>query len=249
MKFTIITVCYNAQEDIEKTIQSVLEQDYKDYEYIIKDGLSKDQTMEIVQKAVADDVRVKVESCKDEGIYDAMNQALKMAEGEYIFFLNAGDVFHDCEVLTRVNDFIEKHNADAIYGNIVLKKKDDSWIKRYGNKYRFRMPYLIGDCICHQALFAKRELFISKCFDTSYRICADREWQIYYLQRGMTFIPSQIMISDVLVDGFSMQNVKLFEKETEMCIQLHYPKMVWIYRTILRLKDIALVRRIISSRK
>ena len=245
MKFTIITVCYNAQEDVEKTIQSVLGQDYKDYEYIIKDGVSKDQTIEIVQKAVADDVRVKVESCKDEGIYDAMNQASKRARGEYIFFLNAGDVFHDCEVLTRVNNFIEKHSADAIYGDIVLKKEDNSWIKRYRNCYRFRTPYLIG----HQALFAKRKMFINKCFDTSYKICADREWQIHYLKKGMIFIPSKIIISDVLVDGFSMQNVQLFEKETELCIQSHYPKMVWIYKSILRVKDIAWVKRIIDSRK
>jgi len=232
MKFTIITVCYNAQNDIKRTIESVLEQTYAEFQYIVKDGQSTDNTLQIAKGMAEDDARVLIESGKDGGIYDAMNQAVQMAEGEYVFFLNAGDTFHASNVLEQISGQIEGENADVLYGDILFQKKDGSWVKKYRNIYRHKWIYLLGDCICHQAMFAKKELFEERKFDTNYKICADREWQLYYLKRRASFVSTQIIISDVLVDGFSMQNVEMFEKEAEACLEQYFAKLVWIYRTL-----------------
>lgn len=249
MKFTIVTVCYNAQKDIEKTVDSVLGQTYMDFQYIIKDGQSTDGTLERVRKAVGQDSRVIVDSCKDDGIYDAMNQALKRTDGEYVFFLNAGDVFHDIDVLARVDEYIDENGGDIVYGDIVLKEADKSWRKNYRGLYRRSLPYIIGGCICHQAIFAKRELFVEKQFDVEYRICADRDWQLYYLKKDVSFNPMNIVVSDVLVDGFSMRNVDIFEAETKVCLEKYFVKDVWIYERIQRGKQSRVVRWLIDRIK
>ena len=118
-KFTIITVCYNAEEYIENTIKSVLRQSYRDIEYIIKDGQSVDGTMAIVRNLTDNDNRVIISQGKDRGIYDAMNIAVKAADGEYILFLNAGDIFADENVLKKIVDFETDRKADMYYGNII----------------------------------------------------------------------------------------------------------------------------------
>ena len=119
IKFSIITVCYNAEQYIKRTIQSVLEQDMNDYEYIIKDGKSTDGTMEIVHTMLCENDHIHLISEKDNGIYDAMNAAIDQAKGEYLFFLNAGDCFANASVLNQVKMFLERTEADVAYGNII----------------------------------------------------------------------------------------------------------------------------------
>lgn len=243
MKFTIITVCYNAQNDIKKTIESVLRQTYTEFQYIIKDGKSTDSTLQITTEMAGQDARVIIDSSKDMGIYDAMNQAVQMAEGEYVFFLNAGDSFHNPNVLERMSLLIEKVKADVLYGDILFQKKDDSRIKKYRDLYHHKWIYLLGDCICHQAMFAKKELFEEKLFDTEYRICADRDWQMYYLKKGAFFKPVEFVVADVPVDGFSLQNVDVFKRETLSCIRQHYPSQTWIYKWILNIKETQMYKK------
>lgn len=114
MKISVITVCYNAADVIERTIQSILSQTYGDVECIIVDGASKDGTAEIIRK-YADRIS-KFISEPDRGIYDAMNKGIAMAEGDYINFMNAGDVFSSSDVLQRVADKADP-GADVIYGH------------------------------------------------------------------------------------------------------------------------------------
>ena len=249
MRFTVITVCYNAKQDIEKTIKSVFGQTFVEFQYILKDGQSTDGTLELVRKTVGQDSRVIVESCKDNGIYDAMNQALQQAEGEYVFFLNAGDVFHDADVLRRVSEFVDEKGGDIVYGDIILKEADKSRIKKYRVAYRHSFPYLIGGCICHQAMFAKREMFTDKQFDTKYRVCADRDWQLYYLKKNASFKPMNSIVSVVLADGFSMQNLVTFEKETKACLKKYFAKNAWIYESILKVKKYPIVCRLIGKHR
>ena len=108
VKFSIITVCYNAEKYIRSTILSVLQQEYKNYQYIIKDGKSSDSTMEIIHELLDGNDRVKIISERDLGIYDAMNEAAELAEGEYVLFLNAGDSFCDGTVLKKADEFLKK---------------------------------------------------------------------------------------------------------------------------------------------
>ena len=121
MKISIITVCYNAEDTISDTIQSVLSQDYEDVEYIIVDGKSTDRTLEIIQTIKN---RIHLISEKDRGIYDAMNKGINLASGNVIGILNADDVYKNNQVLTNVMNAF-RDNVSVVYGDIEYVKFDD----------------------------------------------------------------------------------------------------------------------------
>ena len=98
MKFTVITVAYNAGEKLAQTVTNILQQTYHDYELLIKDGMSDDGSTDTIEK----DDRIRLVSCKDSSIYDAMNQACSYAKGDYYLFLNTGDSFYDKFVLEKI---------------------------------------------------------------------------------------------------------------------------------------------------
>lgn len=235
IRFSIITVCYNAEKYIRDTILSVLQQEYKNYQYIIKDGCSSDSTMDIVHELLDGNKRVKIVSERDSGIYDAMNEAASAAEGEYVLFLNAGDTFCDGTILSKADIYLKKKSADLLYGNVVQINGSNRVVRKYGWIYRKKLFYLTGDSICHQAIFSKRELLERK-FDVSYRVCADREWQLYWLSRKARFVPAPFEVSEVLVDGFSRQHMQEYEKEARRCIHVYLRKVEWIYSLVEGLK-------------
>ncbi len=249
-KFTIVTVCYNAEECIEDTIQSVLSQTYDDFEYIIKDGLSTDQTMNRVRQLTNDSKHVIIVQGKDTGIYDAMNIAVCQASGEYILFLNAGDVLHDKTVFSKLAEGIDREKADVYYGNIIQIDTVNNVIKqseRVHNQNSIKkIQYSVGRCICHQAMFASRELFGDKQFATNFRVCADREWQLYHLSNKRKFLYLPIVISDVLTDGFSKDHVKELEEETRKCVCQYCKQYLWIYDTIIFLKKNSFIKRLLQ---
>lgn len=235
-KFTIITVCYNAEKYITNTIKSLLQQKFLDYEYIIKDGGSSDRTMEYIYMLTSSMKNVHIISEKDNGIYDAMNIAINMANGDYVYFLNAGDCFIDNAILEKTAKFIGKKNFDVVYGNVALINQSNYCIKKYGKIYSRKIFYLSGDCICHQAMFAKRALFERKQFDIKYKVCADKEWQLYFLSQNVEFVPMYFEIAEVLIDGFSKDHRSDFEKETCECLEKYCKPNQWIYQLILKLK-------------
>lgn len=235
-KFTIITVCYNAEKDISKTIKSVLAQSFRGYEYIIKDGMSTDATMDVINSIVSESENIHILSEKDQSIYDAMNIAASRATGEYFFFLNAGDYFCDENVLQRTNSFIELNGADIVYGNVVRVNHGRECVRKYGKICSTNLHFLLGDCICHQAMFAKRELFATKKFDVKYKVCADREWQMFQMKQGATYAPMFFEVAEVLVEGFSKNHVTDLEQETIMCLEQYYKRWSWIYKLILTIK-------------
>ena len=240
-KFTIITVCYNAEKYIEGTIESLLNQSYDNYEYIIKDGLSTDNTLKIAQSLLDKKKNIQFFSSADEGIYDAMNQALEVAKGEYIFFLNAGDCFADQNVLTRVADVSSDVQSDILYGNIIQVSGEQRTIYKYGEICKSKLYFSIGACICHQAMFAKRELFLEKKFNTTYKVCADREWQLYQMEKKAKLTCMDFEIASVLVEGFSSAHVKELEEEIIRCLDRYCTNTMWIYKTILKIKKSHLI--------
>lgn len=125
VKISVITVCYNAESVIEKTIRSVLGQTYEDLEYIIVDGASKDHTPDIIEGYLAD-TRVKYLSEPDKGIYDAMNKGAGMATGDYLEFLNAGDVLADDQVLSHIAERAGQSGADILYGDILYVNTNET---------------------------------------------------------------------------------------------------------------------------
>ncbi len=118
-KVSIITICYNAEEEIERTMKSVLEQTLKDYEYIIVDGASRDKTMDVISSVLKlyDTSKVKVISEPDKGIYDAMNKGVNLASGEWICMMNSGDIFNNEKVLSDVFSYNIPDNIKFIYSD------------------------------------------------------------------------------------------------------------------------------------
>ena len=148
-KISIVTICFNAAAEIRPTIESVLSQSFSNFEYVIIDGLSSDNTVEII-KSYQDD-RIKLISEKDAGIYDAMNKGIRNSTGTWINFMNAGDEFFDKNVLKKI-DFDQYQDSGIIYGNHTNHKRE----LRIPNKPEIlRYGKIMG---CHQAMFFNRGL-------------------------------------------------------------------------------------------
>jgi glycosyltransferase involved in cell wall biosynthesis len=182
-KITVVTICYNAEKCIKETIQSVLGQSYTDFEYLIIDGKSKDNTIDIIKEF--EDERIILVSEKDNGIYDAMNKGIRLSSGEYIIFMNSGDVFADSKVL---EDISSEFKADVVFGNALIKKQEGIVREKYSDKkFRLFIMFLSGYMINHQTIFTKTELIKKYMFDLSYKICADRALYAKLLKNKISF--------------------------------------------------------------
>ena len=185
MKITVVTVCLNSEKTIERTIKSVLNQSYKDIEYIIWDGDSKDQTKNIVKKYLSDPRLVFI-SKKDKGPGDALNKSFKIANGKFLNFLGADDFFYDNTVIENVCDFLKKNKElDALYGN--LSYFGNKFIKRkWIVGHLSRNDLLLGLAVPFPTLFFKKELVsLYNGLDTSIDICDDFDliFRYYYVHR------------------------------------------------------------------
>lgn len=246
-KFTIITVCYNAEKYIRKTIESVLSQNFQDYEYIIKDGKSKDATLSIINSMIEPNDRFRIISDPDCGIYDAMNQAVSLARGEYVIFLNAGDCLIENCVLEKVNGFIQEQAVDVAYGDILQIGNKEKRLRKYGQICSKKWYFLSGDCICHQAMFARTELLREKPFDTRYIVCADKEWQLYHISRKRKISAMNFTVASILQEGFSADHVQDFERETLQILKRYSRSIVWIYKCVDWMKHNTLGRKILKK--
>lgn len=233
--------------DIEATIKSVLSQTYDDFEYIIKDGESSDGTMNIVHNLTDNNNCVMIIQGKDKGIYDAMNTAALSAKGEYILFLNAGDVFVNDDVLYRVSKFIAENKADIFYGDVTEIEKDRRNFRVYSEKNCKIWYYSMGACLCHQAMFCKTDLFQNKLFDLKYKVCADREWQMYHIKNGAIAKAMKFPVAEVLADGFSRNHIAELEEETCLCVKEYCGEWYIIYRVIAFIKRSKLLHKIIRK--
>lgn len=225
VKISVITVCYNAENCIRKTIESVLRQSYAEIEYLIIDGRSEDKTLEIVQSIAEKDSRVCCLSEPDEGLYDAMNKGVELSRGDYIYFLNAGDVFCDDFVIEEVVKRLGDDKADITYGDIMYLHPDGKKERRnYSAQCAKWYYYLTGDCINHQAMFCAKRCFEDCLFDLSYQICADREWMMRQsrLKRRFRKIDLCICVYSLDEDSISVKNRKLSDREAIECVKKHY---------------------------
>ena len=208
MKISIITVCYNAEDTISDTIQSVLTQDYKDVEYIIVDGKSTDRTLEIIQSIKS---RIKLISEKDRGIYDAMNKGINIASGDVIGILNADDVYKNCQVLTEVMDAF-KANVSIVYGDIEYVKYNDlSKVVRKWKAGIFRSgKFKWGWMPPHPGFFVKKSCYESfGLFNLNLSTSADYELMLRMLEvhhLSCNYIPKTI--TSMRVGGASNSSLK-----------------------------------------
>ena len=178
MKISIITVCYNSANWIKQSIESVINQDYGNIEYIIIDGNSQDDTKKIIGNY--SDRITKFVSEPDHGIYNAMNKGIKIASGDYIYFLGSDDYLIDNQVISNVVDFINGNpEYEFIYGNIeVRSSKVPSYIHKPSSP-EYVLEELICGCLPHQASIAHSSLFGDQkigLFSESYKSASDYEW-------------------------------------------------------------------------
>lgn len=192
--FSLLTVCLNPGDKLRRTLESALKQTCEDFEIIIKDGGSKDGSLEAVSDLTADP-RIHVFVEKDTGIYDAMNQAVSHAQGEYVFFLNCGDLLYGNQVLEKIKSAIlqkKLENEPAVFYGKVFSGKTQSWI--------LPAPEISGftcyrNIPCHQACFYSTSLCKNKPFETKYKIRGDYEhflWCYYQGGAKMFYVPLEI---------------------------------------------------------
>ena len=198
--YTIITPCYNAGDKLNITLDSVLRQSDPDFEIIVKDARSTDGSIESMRR----DRRINLICAKDEGIYDGMNQALATANGEYILFLNCGDVLHDEYVLEHAAEQIrrspEEVRGGIFYGD-VIELQTGQHVAANPNMTHLAM---YRNLPCHQACLYSRDLFRERRFDTRYVVRADYEHFLWcVIRKGAAATALPLIVADYEGGGFS----------------------------------------------
>ena len=221
-KFSVITVCYNAEATIEDTIQSVISQTYHHVEYIIVDGASKDRTMDIVNR-YREHIAIVV-SERDKGLYDAMNKGIGLATGDYLCFLNAGDSFHEDDTLQQmVHSIHTPQLPDVLYGETELVDHEGHFLRMR----RLSAPEVLtwksfrqGMLVCHQAFFPRRDLVMP--YDLRYRFSADFDWCIKIMRKSKVLHNTHLTLIDYLAEGMTTRNHKASLKERFRIMTRHY---------------------------
>lgn len=211
-KVSVITVCYNAGKTIKNTIESVLSQNYADYEYVVVDGASKDDTLEIIQsyseQFAQKGIPMTVVSERDKGIYDAMNKGIDLATGDWIIFMNADDSFYNVDALKNVfsNNLT---GYDVVYGDCVRLDGQGKYPMKSNPPETLpkQMPFM------HQAVFARSELCKKNKFDLNYKLCADYNFFFTIYASGCEFKRVDATVCNYSIRGISGKALIEAQKE------------------------------------
>jgi len=231
MKISLITICYNSEKTLEETIQSVLNQNHKNIEYVIKDGGSTDGTLAIVEKYKD---RVKFVSKPDLGIYDAMNQGLDLCSGNVIGIINSDDFFPDNEVVSRVVDALKDELVGAVYGDLeYVSAHDTSKVERHwkANPYD-KTNFLKGWMPPHPTFFI-RKVFYEKygVFNPAFKSAGDYELMLRMLYKNdisTAYIPKvQMKMRAGGVSNMSIKNRIRANMEDRKAWKLNGLKPKW----------------------
>lgn len=221
MRLSLITINFNNRSGLQRTIESVVSQTDKDYEWIVIDGGSDDGSRELIEQyAVYFSYWV---SEPDSGVYNAMNKGIKVAKGDYILFLNSGDWLLDETVFERC--FSHPFTSDIVYGDLYF-------VDKYGSKEKSCFPnpltlrYFYRFSLGHNASFIKRELLQADLYDERFRIVSD--WAFFLKQalnhRSFEFIDETVSCFDT--NGISCVNKDLVKQEREIVLNELLPAML-----------------------
>ena len=249
-KITVVTVTYNAEQTLERTLQSVASQTYPRVEHLIVDGLSVDGTLSLIQEYAEDnsvcDTPHEIQFIRepDSGLYDAMNKAIDNANGDYLVFLNAGDKFHSDDTLERVvetvssvhgNEFDEATWPAVLYGETDIVDDNGVFLRHR----RLQTPevlswrsFLSGMLVCHQSFYVRTDMARQFHYNLRYRFSGDFDWCIRIMkdaqQQGQSLFNTRMVLTDYLSEGMTTKNHRksLFERLCIMC--RHYGCMAAI---------------------
>ena len=223
---SVVTITYNASDTLPITMESVKEQTFKDFEHIVIDGASTDDTIAIARKMGTPLLRIVSEP--DHGLYDAMNKGIKFSRGRYLLFLNSGDKFHAQDTLQAYAEAIERKNPDIIYGDTDIVDIEG---KRLGPRHLSAPEILTVDSfskgmlVCHQAFMVRKD--IAPLYDTDYRFSADYDWCIRCIKasRAGDRVNLHRVTIDYLTDGLTDKNKKASLMERFKIMAAHYGAM------------------------
>lgn len=204
MKVSIITICFNNENDIRGTIESVVSQDYDDIEYIVKDGGSTDNTVNIINEYR--DRISKIIVSKDRGIYDALNQGIQAATGDIVGFIHAGDRLFDHTTISQIAKFHNENDVDISYG-------DNQTVTPYGKVKRTHKSVPYNKCAIrygympsHLTVYTKRSLFDKfGYYLTDFGSAADYEWIVRYFYKHSDDI--RFKNHHICVDKFTLGGI------------------------------------------
>lgn len=185
MKVSIITVCFNSEKTIQDTIESVLNQDYSDIEYIVVDGASNDRTLKILDECK--EKITKIISEPDQGIYDAMNKGIRSASGDLIGVLNSDDLYSDTDVVSDIVKTCKDTGSDSIYADLsIVSREDINKTNRYYSSKNFTTSKIRwGWMLPHPTFFVKKKKYEELgLYKTDYRVAADFELITRFLVYG-----------------------------------------------------------------
>ncbi|MGZ0708188.1 glycosyltransferase family 2 protein [Coraliomargarita sp. W4R53] len=221
-KISIITVCFNARAALAATQASVFAQDSDDFEWIVIDGASGDGTVADLQ--ALDDPRVNYLSEPDRGIYDAMNKGLARARGEFVWFLNAGDVFYDETVLGQVSAAYP--SADIIFGEAMVRSEDGRVLGLRSEVLPHQCPdqllkagFKRGMLVSHQAFVVRRDC--APMYDLSYQLSADLDWMLRILDAAPRSQRLQVLVT-IVREGATTRGWKKSQWERFQILAKHF---------------------------
>lgn len=238
MKISIVTITYNAAKVLQRTLDSIRCQSYRDIEHLIIDGVSKDDTLRMVEAyRLQISYTVIIQSEPDKGIYDAMNKGLRMATGDYIVFMNAGDTFHDERTLERVlGGITELRNSGTpelrpavIYGDTDIVDSEGRFLRKRHLSVPDRLTWRSfrnGMLVCHQAFYARQDIARDIPYDLQYRHSADVDWCIRVMKEAerrhlpLRRVPG--VVADFMDGGNTTQNHRASLKERFTVMRRHY---------------------------
>lgn len=239
MKLSVITVVKNDKLNLITSIKSVLSQSFKNYEYIIFDGMSKDGTRSAVKKYLKKNI-IYINK-KDKNYYDGLNQAITRAKGDYICILNAGDKFYNFRTLQKVSQLISSRKTDFIFGNLIFYN-DKGHSKRIW-KYNIKKLTMINSLkIASPTLFIKKKIILSLLYDTSLSISADTDFNIRLSKKSNSFIYMNNYIVLMKTGGLST-NPRLYFKKMFQDLKLlkRYFKrsyiFIYVYKLLIKLSN------------
>jgi glycosyltransferase involved in cell wall biosynthesis len=233
-KISVVTITYNAESVLQRTLDSVLSQSYPYVEHLIIDGASKDGTLALVEQYREESTEqaasheVVVLSEPDRGIYDAMNKGLQKATGDFVLFLNAGDTLPATDTLELVMDKADD-GVGVLYGNTDVVDGEGNFLYHRRLQPPERLSWRSfrqGMLVCHQAFYARTEIAREIPYDLQYRFSADVDWCIRVMKeaerRRLQLVNLHTVVANYLEEGATTKNHKVSLRERYLVMQRHY---------------------------
>lgn len=236
IRISIVTITYNAARSLQRTLDSVARQTYREIEHLIVDGASKDDTVALAQHYQQTvPYQVVVSSEPDKGLYDAMNKGLERATGDYIVFLNAGDMLHDAKTLETVVNAItspstlHQESPAVIYGDTAITDSEGNVLHLRTHRPPEQLTWRSfkqGMLVCHQAFYARRDIARETPYDLQYRHSADVDWCIRIMKeadhRGLPLVNTHAVLADFEEGGDTTQHHRASLVERFHVMGRHY---------------------------